>query len=141
MSRDKVPQMECEVTFLSEQEGGRKTGLPTLSGGKYRPLLVIGDPNQRQAKIVGRMMPVEYADGSKGEQWTDKYIDEEHLGVIFESGPDSGEVGKPLTITVSLPFWSPIPEFEKFEPGVTFTLREGSVIVGFGRALRWLSPP
>jgi len=43
------PRIEAEVTFLLESEGGRKEPPQLLSGGQYRPHLVIGDPNQRQA--------------------------------------------------------------------------------------------
>jgi len=129
--------MECEVTFLSEQEGGRRT-IPTLSGGKYWPHIVVGDPNQRKANFIGRMMPVEYADGSKGEHWTDKYIDEEYLGVRFETGPENGKAGEQLIVTLLLPFWSDDPVYEKLHPNLTFTLREGGTIVGYGKMLRWL---
>ncbi|HJW41533.1 MAG TPA: hypothetical protein VJ476_09935 [Rhizomicrobium sp.] len=85
------------------------------------------------------MMPVEYADGRKGEQWTERYIDEEYLGVFFEGGPDNGAPGQPLLVTLLLPFWSECSEYKKFQPGVDFTLREGSHIVGYGKALRWMS--
>ena len=81
-------------------------------------------------------MPVEYANGSKGEIWTDKYIDEEMLGVTFESGPDDPKVGEPLNVTLSLVFW-PTPQYEKLQPGATFTVREGPQIVGFGKVLHW----
>lgn len=132
-------RMECEVTFLREADGGRKDDNPAiLSGNTYRPHIVVGDPKQRQAKIVGRMVPVEYADGSKGERWTDRYIDEEYLGVLFERGPDNARAGQPLTVTLMLPFWSDTPEYKKFQPGAEFTLREGPHVVGYGRAQRWV---
>jgi hypothetical protein len=133
--------MECEVTFLSKDEGGRQTGLPHLSGNSYRPLLVVGDPNQRKAIIQGRMVPVEYADGTRGEEWAENYGVEEHLGVFFESGPEDGRIGEPLLVTLLLPFWQAIPEYGKFQPGATFTLREGATIVGYGKAIRWLRAP
>ena len=136
-----APRMECEVTFLSKDEGGRQTGLPRLSGNSYRPLLVIGDPNQRKAVIRGRMVPVEYADGTRGEEWAENFGDEEHLGVFFESGPEDGKIDQSLLVTLLLPFWQTIPEYEKFRPDVTFTLREGARIVGHGKAIRWLNAP
>jgi hypothetical protein len=133
------PRIECEVTFLTQEEGGRSSANPPLlSENFYRPHLVVGDPSQRQAKITGRMMPVEYADGTRGEHWTDKYIDEEMLGVAFESGPDNPQVGKPLIVTLLLMYW-PYPGYEKLQPAATFTVREGSKIVGFGRVLRRLA--
>jgi hypothetical protein len=52
-----TPLLECEVTFISEQEGGRTT-VPALSGCVYRPHIVVGDPGQRKAIITGRTIPV-----------------------------------------------------------------------------------
>jgi hypothetical protein len=115
--------------------------MPILSGGKYWPHVVVGDPGQRKANFTGRMMPVEYADGTKGERWTDKYIDEEYLGVRFESGPENGKVGEVLVVTLLVPFWTDTPEYKKLRPGVTFTLREGGTIVGHGKLLKWLPVP
>jgi hypothetical protein len=132
-----APLMECEVTFLTEQEGGRRS-MPILSGGKYWPHVVVGDPSQRKVILTERMMPVEYADGTKGEEWTDKYIDEEYLGVRFESGPANGKLGEPLIVTLLVPFWSDDPIYKKLSPSATFTLREGGTIVGHRKMLRWL---
>jgi hypothetical protein len=114
--------MECEVTFLSQANGGRRA-LPTLSGNVYRPHVVVGDPNQRKALMKGQT------------------ITEEYLSAFFESGPTNSAFDQPLFVVLLLPFWQPIPEFDKFKPGVTFTLREGPNIVGFGTALRWLTEP
>lgn len=136
-----VPLIECEVTFLSADEGGRATGMPSLSSGSYWPLMVIGDPNQRKAIITGAMLPVEYADGTKGEEWSDNYCPEEHIGVRFEYGPHEAAIGKPFVTTLSVPFWSDTPLFRKINPEATFTLREGHRIVGFGKVIRWVSQP
>ena len=133
-----APRMECEVTFLSEEEGGRKTGLPTLSGNIYRPLLVIGDPSQRKAIVERRKVPVTYSDGTTGEVWSDNCLVEMNLRVLFESGPDDAQIGKPLIERLAFPSWSASPEWENLQPGATFTIREGSNIVGYGKALRWL---
>lgn len=91
--------------------------MPNLSGGTYWPHVVVGDPRQRKANLVGRMMPVEYADGTKGEEWTDKYIDEEYLSVRFEHGPENGKLGDLLVVTLLVPFWSEDPIYKKLSPG------------------------
>jgi hypothetical protein len=100
----------------------------------------VGDPRQRQAIITGRTMPVEYADGSKGESWTDRFINEEMLGVSFEAGPEKPRLGEALAVTLFLMYW-PALQYEKLQAGATFTVREGPHIVGFGRVLRWLEGP
>jgi hypothetical protein len=115
--------MEYEVTFLTEDEGGRSTGVPILSGNVYRPLLVVGDPNARTA-VRG----------------PDNPLTEDYLEPFFESGPADARLGEPLTVTIVLPFWSQSSAYAKLNAGVTFTLREGSKIVGHGTVLRWLSP-
>lgn len=136
MSSAPIQRIDCEVTFLRDTERGPLAWPKTLSGGRYRPHLVVGDPNQRRAVLTSRMMPVTYSDGSKGEIRTDRYIDEELLGVQFDEGPPQPEVETPLLVTLSLMFW-PHPGYDKLQPGSTFTVREGPTIVGYGKVLRW----
>ena len=117
-----VPLMECAVTFLHTEEGGRRTRFPAdaLSGGTYRPHLVIGDPGQRTAIVVG----------NQGI--------EELIGVAFHRGPSVVEPGVEAHFVLSLMF-HPHQVYEQLQPGVTFTVREGSHVVGFGSVIRRLA--
>ena len=128
------PMIECDVTFLSPEEGGRQA-MPVLSGNVYRPLLVVGDPNQRLAKVESGVVEVECADGSHRKIRTDKFLSEEHLAVLFSAGSDLSVFGESAIVSLGL-FSS--DNLEKLKPGTTFTIREGSKIVGFGKVRNWL---
>lgn len=82
-------------------------------------------------------MPITYADGTTGESWTDRYLDEEYLGVMFEAGPTAPELETALSVRLLLIFW-PHPNYEKLQPDITFTVREGPNVVGYGKVIRWL---
>ena len=116
---NEMPRIEAEVTFLPECEGGRKEPPQLLSGGQYRAHLVVGDPNQRKAAIIGNESQ------------------ETYLGVAFVSGPSNIESGKSFPAELVLMYW-PHPMYESLVPGVTFTMREGARIVGYGRVKRIL---
>ncbi len=113
---NKWPHLQLEVTFLSTSEGGRDTPPPQIgrAPGKYRPHIVIGDPNQRKAIVVGNE------------------IRETYLGVIFVSGPDVVRVGEPIEAEAVLMYY-PLPEHAAVVAGATFTVREGARIVAYGR--------
>lgn len=112
--------IECEVTFLSKQEGGRNSPPIQLSSGLYRPHLVVGDPRQRVAKM------------SK-----DNVLTEEYLGVVFCGGTDHPCVNESTIVTLRL-IYPVYPDLiDKLKEGVTFTIREGARIVGFGKVLHW----
>ena len=104
---------------MPESEGGRKEPPPFLSGGVYRPHLVVGDPNQRRAILIGNE------------------VQETYLGVAFMSGPTRVEFSEPFTAELVLMFW-PHPVYESLVPGATFTIREGAQVVGYGRVKRLL---
>ena len=93
------PIIECEITFLTETEGGRQSP-PLLNG--YRPHFVVGDPNQREA-IRGR-----------------HHLTEDYLGVLFLLETLSEERCKPQLgmaagqVQMSEDFDAPLPEFEKY---------------------------
>jgi hypothetical protein len=108
--------IEAEVTFIPESEGGRKKPPENLTGNTYRPHLVIGDPTQRQARLIGN------------------FIDEEMLGIAFTSSPDKVQVGKTFTAILELAFY-PHPAYDALVPGTTFTIREGPQIVAYGRVI------
>ena len=80
-----------------------------------RPNVVIGDPNQRAALM-------------KGNRGLETY-----LGIQFVSGPTEYDLGQVVFATVNTIFDG--PEFEKLVPGVTFTMREGPKIIGWGSVL------
>jgi translation elongation factor EF-Tu-like GTPase len=112
-----LPRIEAEVTFLAESEGGRKELPHAIAGGQYRPHLVVENPNQRQAVTIGNE------------------IKETYLGVAFVSGPPKIESGKAFQTELVLMYW-PHPMYESLVPGVTFTIREGARIVGYGTVKR-----
>jgi len=107
------------VTFLSAEGGGRRAPFPAdaLSGDTYRPHFAIGDPSQRHAITV------------------DNHGVEEYIGVAFHEGPSIVEPGVETKVLVSLMF-HPHPVYDKLQPGVTFTVREGATVVGFGRVVQ-----
>src|ERR687893_445634 len=108
---NKLPFIEAEVTFIPKAEGGRET-IPTLSGCVYRPHIVVGDPNQRQAIVVGNE------------------IQETYLGIAFQSSSKDVEFNKPFRAELVLMYY-PHPIYESLAPNTTFTIREGARIVGF----------
>jgi GNAT superfamily N-acetyltransferase len=117
LSRKALPLVECSVVFLSASEGGRTSPLSqgALSGNAYRPHLVIDQPTQRRAIV---------ADGNR--------LVEEYIGVAFHKGPAIPEVGTEMIVVMTL-IYSPNRMYDALKPGVTFTLREGSQVVGYGR--------
>jgi hypothetical protein len=117
-----LPLVECSVTFLTPEDGGRAVpwGPGALSGNRYRPHIVIGDPNQRQAILDER--------GRSAE---------ESVGVAFHDGPALPEPGKEMKVVLTLMYF-PHPMYDKLIRGATFTLREGSKVVAHGEICRWL---
>jgi hypothetical protein len=105
--------IEAEVTFIPKAEGGRLT-IPTLSGCAYRPHLVVGDPNQRQAIVIGNE------------------IQETYLAIAFQSSSEDVEFNKPFLAELVLMNY-PHPIYDSLVPNATFTVREGAQIVGFGQ--------
>jgi hypothetical protein len=114
---NRKPEVEARVTFLRREEGGRQAS-PDLSGGHYRPHVVVGDPNQGEA-VVG----------------SDGVVAEEYLGVQFTASDQPCEQGSPLVVTLQL-IYAPHVGYERLAPGATFTIREGARVVGFGEVLR-----
>jgi translation elongation factor EF-Tu-like GTPase len=107
------PRIKTEITFLSASEGGRNTLPPNVSDGKYRPHLVVGDPNQRKALLVNNV------------------AQETYLGVQFVGGPSKVVAGEPFLAELELLYW-PSVTYESLVPGAKFTIREGPHVVGHG---------
>jgi hypothetical protein len=79
--------------------------------------LVVGDIRQREPVII---------DG-QGQ--------EEYIGVAFCAGPLDVPFGTEMSAALTL-IYSPHPMYDRLKPGTTFTVREGSHIVGYGTVLR-----
>ncbi len=112
-----VPEISCQVTFLSTDEGGR-TQPVNLSGGTYRPHLVVGNPDQRHAI---------YRDGNIGT--------EHYLGVQFKTTDIICEPGEPYVVDLQLMYY-PRVDYSSLIVDAEFTIREGGRVVGFGRVMK-----
>lgn len=109
-----MPVLECDVVFLSSEEGGRSQPVRALASRVYRPHLVVGPREQRHAIM------------SAGK------FAEDYYGVMFDSGPEYAEPGVTYRVRILLPFYPEI-RYEPFVIGASFTIREGWVkIVGHG---------
>lgn len=107
------PTIEASVTFLSLEEGGRAH--PALNDQRYRPHLVVGDPDQRKAITAD--------DG--------RTLTEDYLGICFSG--DGGALLPCERYDVQLKLiYCPYPGYDALVTGATFTIREGAKIVGYG---------
>lgn len=104
-----VPVVQATVTLLRELTRGRRG----LSSGAYRPHIVMGPQTQRVAI-------------RDGNRFTENY-----LGVMFVGGPDTLEAGDTADVRLALMYFPEYP-YEEVQPGATFTIREGSLVVGYG---------
>ena len=109
----KQPRITAQITFLPATEGGRESLPNDFSSGQYRPHVVAGDPTQRKALFVNNV------------------AQEEYLGVAFVGGPIGVIAGEPFVAELALMYW-PNVSYDSLVPGMTFTLREGPHIIGFG---------
>src|SRR5882762_1259482 len=104
-----IPVVQATVTLLRELARGRRG----LSSGAYRPHIVMGPQTQR----------VVFLDGNP--------FTENYLGVIFVGGPDTLEPGDTADVRLALMYFPEYP-YDEVQPGATFTLREGALVVGYG---------
>jgi len=104
-----VPVVQATVTLLRELTHLRRG----LSSGAYRPHIVMGPQAQRVAI-------------RDGNRFTENY-----LGVMFVGGPDTLEPGDTADVRLALMYFPEYP-YEEVQPGATFTVREGSLVVGYG---------
>jgi len=107
------PIIEAKVTFLSSQDGGRI--LPALDDQRYRPHLVVGDPNQRLAVTAEDK----------------RTIIEDYLGISFSGQGEPLLPDQAYDVRLKLLYY-PYAGYDALITGSTFTLREGARIVGFG---------
>jgi hypothetical protein len=113
--------IEALVTFIPESGGGRKTlPLLSLSDFSYRPHLVVGSPDQRRAIFRGNVS------------------DETYIAVAFGCCQESIEFNQPFLAELGLMYY-PHPIYDALVVGVTFTIREGAQVVGFGQVTRPVS--
>lgn len=112
---NQTPKIKVTIQII---EGSRSKPLMGLSSGNYRPHIVIGDPKQRQVKMK-----------SGTNEGTEHY-----LGVQFVSGPDIAPFDTDFEAQMRLTYF-PNVDYSEALPGNTFTLREGSKIIGFGRII------
>jgi hypothetical protein len=113
----KVPVVQAQVTLLPELSHGRRL----LTTGQYRPHIVIGPQSQREAI-------------RSGNAFTEKY-----LGVMFVGGPEAINPGESAEVSLALMYF-PEDAYDEVQPGTTFTIREGPLIVGFGAILSRSEP-
>jgi hypothetical protein len=107
-----VPVVQSQVTLLPELSRGRRL----LTTGQYRPHIVIGPQSQRVAVRNGNL------------------ITEKYLGGMFVDGPEAMDPGESVEVSLAL-MYSPEEPYDEVMPGATFTIREGSDVVGFGVVL------
>ena len=112
------PTISASVTFLSPQQGGRSQN--AYDSPLYRPHIVIGDPNQRVARVDDAGVSAE-----------------EYLGVQFTGDDRMLPAGVEHQVTLALVYF-PDVDYSAIISGATFTIREGARVVGFGRVVRGL---
>lgn len=108
------PTASVTVTFLSAENGGRKT-MPNFNAKPfYRPHIVVQDPTIRHAT---------YDDAGMGN--------EHYMGIEFVAGPDDAEFDVPLPCTLRFTYF-PRVDYSTAIDGETFTVREGGRVVAYG---------
>jgi translation elongation factor EF-Tu-like GTPase len=116
------PTVTVEVVFLGGAEGGRQLPPDLSQAGSYRPHIVIQDRATRRAIID-----------------ENNVVREEYLGVTFRDGPKHVRHGESIRCTLTLVYF-PEVSYSHVEEGATFTIREGSRVVGHGVVLERADP-
>lgn len=116
-----LPVIDADITLLPSAESGRQYPLVRTEGSHYRPHIVLGDPGQRKAVIVGRTLV------------------EEYLGVEVVHTQELIRPGDRARVEMRLAYW-PALGYAGVIPGATFTIREGGTIVGFGTVVSRRDP-
>ena len=92
-----------------------------VASGTYRPHIVLGPITQRSPILDGRTLV------------------EPYVGVAFVGGPEQLNPGETAEVELALMYY-PHPIYEGVNTGATFTVREGTTIVGFGTVLSDAQP-
>lgn len=109
--------LRVKVKFFSEANGGRhKLPEDLLSTGTYRPHFVVGNPAQKKA-IVN--------ENNIGQ--------EVYLGVAFKSQESALKQEHEIEAVVTTIY--PEVDYSSLVTGATFTIREGTKVVGNGKVL------
>ncbi len=103
------PTVHATVTFLPESEGGRR--MPVRDDG-YWPHIVLGDPTQREVILVGN-------------QFAEHYLGVRLIGTGRALVPG-------IAHDVKFFLMYPGVDYGAVQPNATFTIREGTTIVGYG---------
>ena len=98
--------------------------IDALTGYRYRPHIVIGDPTVRETRteVLNRAQLIHEGDG-------------EYLGIAFDGATPTPEAGKEIEVEFAFMYFPQVTYAEAI-PGATFTLREGARIIGFGTILK-----
>jgi hypothetical protein len=120
-----LPHAKIELTFLSRNEGGRLV-VPQaefLKSLKYRPHIVIGDPQEREMReaVLENIQVIHEGDG-------------QYLGVAFSDVDRDPVENEKLQCEVAYMYF-PNVTYRQAVKGARFTLREGARSVGFGEIL------
>src|SRR5688500_18105053 len=114
MESSKVrPRRMIAVCFLTADEGGRHSGVPSLSSGKYMPHVVLGDPSRR-----GELTPHEALSG------------DHMLGGRFVGGPVDAGSGQQLRCEIELLY--PEVDYSGLRSSAGILVVEGRKIVATG---------
>lgn len=105
--------------FRSTEDGGRSQ--PAWDTNKYRPHIVIGDRDQKEAVLA--------TDG--------RTLIEDYLPVVFTGEGQVMEFGKEWLVELRL--WNPGADYSGLVTGATFTIREADRIVGSGEVVKGLT--
>lgn len=110
-----VPSIRARVMFKNTEGGGRQH--PPVDTTEYRPHVVIGDRNQKEAHFAD--------DG--------RTLVEDYLAVVFTGDGQAMEFDKEWDVVLRL--WNDAADYSGLAPGATFTIREGGQIVESGEVL------
>ena len=110
-----ILSIRARVVFRNTKGGGRQQ--PPVDTNEYRPHVVIGDRNQKEALFAD--------DG--------RTLVEEYLAVVFTGDGRPMEFDKEWDVVLRL--WNDAADYSGLVPGATFTIREGGHIVGSGEVL------
>jgi hypothetical protein len=111
-----IPTIQAYVTLLADLERGRN-----LAHNTYRPHIVVGPVSRPVADRTGI------------------HPSERYLGVVFIGRDFQLKPGEAAEVTMALMYY-PDALYEDVVPGASFTIREGTSVVGYGTVLSRTQP-